>query len=522
MPENAKKMRTFLLISNIVIAVLCVVAMAGYFIIPAGQVRLSVKIDKNYLTALKNDIPGSGSSSAGSSSGGSSSAGKDGSVYQEELDAMFGDALNGIDRNAIVEFVLDTLIEKLGNKSLTLSVSAAVSTPDLISTIGVPDREAARILIMNNIDGLTDELIAQLDNTAQLLTETADAVIRKFLSETIRSSFVEIEKIVAEISGNGSTIEFDDFLERTGLDEEYVETEFSSIIDALSGEGMTADEIADRAADIYEEMYEKAGSDPRYGADILDKYEYDKEEFRSGIKDLLSEAGLQDENGKINLEQLIDQALINGLSQLLSTDAGSEEIPEDFSGMFTFDMPARASIFNTEISSAATTSAAPGRIANNQEVRENLRKGLVELAEKVVEDPSAADAFKAMHIALIILAAIVIIHILAWLYLFIKILAKLGRPNPGVTLWVPIVFGWSIFSLITLIPYIRLNFGKLSRLFGAGADQASAAIPDMLLRIATSGVLAALCGISLFIFAFFYSHYRRKLKQELANGGMIQ
>ena len=63
MEQKTKKLRTFLLVSNIVIALMCVASMLGYFLMPLAEVKLIAEIDRGFIEALKDSgaLSGSGS-----------------------------------------------------------------------------------------------------------------------------------------------------------------------------------------------------------------------------------------------------------------------------------------------------------------------------------------------------------------------------------------------------------------------------------------------------------------------------
>lgn len=528
MTGNIKKTRTFLYISNAIIAVMCVISIAGFFIMPAGQMKLSFKIDRDLLTSLRDSavIDNGGSSAVYSASPANITL--SGGDISSEIESTLKSTIEELGDKIGPGLLLDALIEELGDNAITLSAGAEVTTPRLLSSIGNSDEKAASGFIRDNFAIMAEETARQIDVLKPLLINTAERLLKTVSTIAIQSSFDTVKKIIVERSGSNGEKEFDEFVERVGLDEGAVGEQLTTILDTISDEGMTAEQIAAEAENVYRNIYEMAKSDPKYGADVLDKYEYDPEGFRDGVKELVESSGLQDEEGTVNLNMIIDRLIEGGLMGIYSEELMNEAGGITFGPVIAPKRGAFAEIRVTApdgtdavISSASSTSSASK--VSDSDLRKTIKDSFSSYADKLLETGAVRRAFRPIHIVLILMGAIVLIHMAAWLYLLIKILVKLFKPNPGVTLWVPVVFGWSLISLLTLIPYISIRIGKpgslLSKLI---PGLASGPQLNLALRIASGGVIAAICGILLFIFGFVYRHFRHKLRDLLEKEGGLQ
>jgi hypothetical protein len=487
MSDQKKKTKLFLLISNAVVALVCIVAMTGFFVMPAAKMRVSVKIDRPLLESLREDVKKRGGSE-----------GED----------------NGIGPDVII----DSLIEEIGEGSVVLYGGISVTTPGLLRSIGASHKQAFVNLLEENSDSIVNDVVTQLENSRQLLINTMTRFIKKASSAAIQNNFEDIKNTIKERAGSAWPQEFDDFCERSGMDDETMQELSSGIIEGLSTDGMTSDEIADEAKGIYVTVYDRAKTDPKYGGDFLDKYEYDPDGFRNSVKEMLDESGLQDENGLFSMDFLADQIIMSGILDMLpGTEIVEGAIQDELSAMSVLPQPSVSlDVFGhlTGISSASSTSVAPAK--DNSEIINRLKEKLSGYIRGLADNKDMNDVFFSVHIIMISLALTILIHMIAWLYLLIKLFVKSFRPNPGATLWVPVAFGWSFISFITLIPRIRMNYGLLKLIPGVGEELSKGTYPELTFRFATSGIIAAICGVALFIFGFVYAHQRRKYKAMLS------
>ena len=500
MSDKIKKTKTFLIVSNIVIILMCVASVLGYFLMPVAKVGLHVKVDKPFLEFVKETFSEKEKKNEKEVT---KESGGDGSMLAEGIDA---------------ELIINALIEGMGNDSFTLSAGVKLTPARLLGSIPVSHDKATSDLIRDNIDFMVDKLCSQFREAKPLVTKMVKNVVQAASGKAVQNSFNEFEKIIAESGGTSDQNGYKEFCERVGLTEDNVNERVSEIIDKLSGDGLTAPEIARDAEQIYRDIYDSSIMDSEFGQDVLDRFEYDPDGFYNGIVNFLTESGALDENGRLNFDSVIDSLLVGNFLDLLPGDdkakdiiPGNEKI--DFSDQDNGEISS-ASSTSAATSSAVPAPAAPGSAASVQkDSLETFRETVSSYLYKLADRDTYGSAGKAVHIVLIVFAVLLLIHIISWIYLMIKIIAKFSKPNPGVTLWVPMVFGWSLISLLALFPYIRVRFSGVSRLFSMfGAKELLPGnLPELGFSYATGGIIAAICAIALFIFGFVYRHFRKKL-----------
>ncbi|MBO4327707.1 MAG: hypothetical protein J5950_10585 [Clostridia bacterium] len=194
MTGNIKKTRTFLYISNAIIAVMCVISIAGFFIMPAGQMKLSFKIDRDLLTSLRDSavIDNGGSSAVYSASPANITL--SGGDISSEIESTLKSTIEELGDKIGPGLLLDALIEELGDNAITLSAGAEVTTPRLLSSIGNSDEKAASGFIRDNFAIMAEETARQIDVLKPLLINTAERLLKTVSTIAIQSSFDTVKK----------------------------------------------------------------------------------------------------------------------------------------------------------------------------------------------------------------------------------------------------------------------------------------------------------------------------------------
>ena len=512
MENKTRRLRTFLLISNVIIALMCVASMLGYFLMPLADVRLTAEIDKNFITALKDS--GALTSGGGSLLVPQLSVRSGNTVLLDTQLLASGEGGSGSSGGQInlgdgvdAELIANALIEGLGSDSVEIYVRVKVTPVEALSSLPVSDAAAAEILIKHNVDRMTDEIFIQYEGSKPAITRMMSSLMKAVSKQAVVNGFQAMENIINEKLGYEDAEEFRKFSERIGLTEDgIVQKEIGVLVDDIGEGGLTPEEIAARAVGIYNEVFARAAGDEEYGMVMSDKFVYDPDYFYDEILKWINNAEITDENGHVTLDQAADQALFGDLSKLIP-DVSQEEI--DVSQQ-RFEGSAAAT--QSPYGSAATTSGAKKSIElQKEETKKMLKNKLME----VMTAENMTAAYKPIHIVMIVLAVLLLVAVASWLYLLIKILFKLGKPNPGVTLWVPIVFGWTLLSFIALIPKLRVKF--VGKLFPGSLNDTVRTLADHLfLHFSTGGLIAAICGLVLFIFSFIYASKRRELNAALS------
>lgn len=121
--------------------------------------------------------------------------------------------------------------------------------------------------------------------------------------------------------------------------------------------------------------------------------------------------------------------------------------------------------------------------------------------------PHDAKEIGYVMIALYVIAALVLLSMIPWVYLFIKILFKSFMKNPSVKLKAPILFGWLPFLLFMAIPNLAIFL--LPMLYPTES------LPFVFqISVMSASVIAFLAAVALILISFGYGRFAKRSKSN--------
>ena len=423
--------RTPLRILNIVMAVLCLVSVLSYALLPVW--RISVSMDAS--TAVK-EIAGSGRWT---------SADPGGAAVFFSGDAAFTDA----DGDEIMKDLARIFEDEDIRFELSLDVGAVEALMAVIPGIGDP----IKAFTEKNAGSLIEKLS---DSFAPALKPTLNAAAKRFVDS-------RANEIVSEAGGENAD-RAREILNKAGIDDKWIEGRVEAFCDELESGEATPRALSGMIVDVAEDAVTRIAKAEGDEIDDSDLAQLKDEVFEKSKKILDRFA---DDDGVVSLETAVE-ALLGGKL---------EDIADELDLTASDSNPA-------------------------EEYIENLLNG---------------ETRGALIGVMAVVGVLLIISVISWLYLFIALIVKLFKPNPGTALWPPMVFGWPMFIILVAIPALAFTVGTglISGMNGVPAE-AARLMESVKVGFFSSSCIAAAAALVIFIIGFFY---RKLRKQQYALTG---
>lgn len=263
--SNAMK-KLIIWICNAVVAVFCVLAIAGYFFAPVWRININVALQADDFKEIVESI----------------------TKNDSDLKNLFGE-------NADFK-------EILGADSFDISLALSMNGSTLFNSFS--GEGAIEELIGNNVDTLVDQITGIL---VKVIPTAAKSVAKNVVKDEINSN---VKKHLDSLTENSDVTmeEVKSKLENANITDEYIDEKIDELIDSVfEGEGTKKENVTEKAMDIVDEVYGKlqASDDPDFKD--IEITEEDKEAIRQKIDEALDE--IADENGEIDAETLLDKLL---------------------------------------------------------------------------------------------------------------------------------------------------------------------------------------------------------------------
>ena len=392
-------------------------------------------------------------------------------ALQPTLDEMHVSGENG------EELTLDAK-DICGEDGLTITLSLQIKTSDVFHSLGEDAAVAVHNVIEHNVDNLVDQLNEPL---TQVVKDATKAVAKSTLKNEVRT---QIKNAITDVADE----EVDQILLDAGITDTYIEDKLDNIMDLISADGATVKSVSAEIADTVEEFCEKL-ADADTGYDELKNLELsaaDKLEIEDGVAEALEV--IANEDGTISIDELLANLLLDAIG-------GEQENPEDEQGA----LPSL-----TPVSYAQTNEAKSDANSNTlEELKAELKAQLLE------QIPPETEATIAQ--VLQIVCYVLFFTFFTWIYIIVKILAKLKKRNNAVKLKLPIWLGWLPFLVLVGLPSIALSVLQGSGMLG---EEVEAAMSQFALRFSSSSIVSFIVAIFLALFSiFYYGRLRKRLKK---------
>ena len=253
---------------NIVIAVLCVLAIVSFFFMPFWSIKAAYTVQAEMLQ----DMIG----------------------QSVELDAKDIVGEDGVKLGISLEFKTGVLFKSYGN------VDVAVDS-----------------LIEDNTNVLVNQLSATLNSIVERVVRS---VTGKIVQKEVHDNIKNI------LSGNNPNISDEEVSRRlndVGITDEFISSKTDAIIDKIYGGGSTVDEVCDEVINTIDEIYEKlaASDDPElHTAELTEE---DKDALQKTVKDAMENFAA--EGGVIDANELIASLLLQALGSASEGSGNSSE-----------------------------------------------------------------------------------------------------------------------------------------------------------------------------------------------------
>ena len=263
--NSVKRHRAAIVVMNILIALLCIASIAGYFVAPLLSIRIKVDLSA------------------------------------EDLESMAG--------SASVEGV-----EVVYPDPEPIDVELSFETTDFISPFLEDDPiEGSKLLIEKKIDSLSAHISSKMRVLAK---DVAEGTIRNTVTQIVID---KTHEAIKEALPDAADEEIGSIMEEAQITDEYLSEKTNAVIDAIYKEDSTVDKVGDVAVETVDEVFQKLQSTGR--EEFSDQSMTDETEQQ--IRDIVSEnvGSFANEDGKLNADDIVDIIL----EEIASAMGGSVE-----------------------------------------------------------------------------------------------------------------------------------------------------------------------------------------------------
>ena len=440
---------------NIVVAILCVVAIISFFFLPFWRIKISY------------------------------------TVKAEIVENMIGDS---------VDFDAEEIVGKDGVK---ISLGLEFKTGVLFKSYGKVET-AVDALVEDNVQTLVKQMTTTLNSLVEKVVRTVTSdIVTKQVHDNIKNLLAESNPAITDEDVSQK-------LNDIGITDEFIASKTNAIIDKIYGGGSTVDGVCDEVIDTIDEIFERvtASSDlDLQGAEFTDE---DKEALRKTVKDTMGSFAAED--GALDANELIASIFLQAIGSLTGGSKGSSSAAAQNSAAITFaeedESAENAGDGQSEKPEGTEGATASERL---EEEINNFMHGLIPSELYGI----LAWVMRAMTI-MFLFSAFWWGYIL--LKLFVKALRRKKpkvQKNPTVKLWTPIVFGWLPFLVFMALPSVVLKVG-MRFLTGLLPSNAVSIISEAGISFFTAGLVAFIIAMVFFGIGIFNIVARKKLKKAAA------
>lgn len=265
-------MKTLIIwLCNGVVALFCVLAIAGYFFAPVWRIVVKAELQADDFKTIVDSL----------------------SENDQSIKDLFGEDPD--------------FKEILGAEQLEIPLSISVRTGHLLSSFGSDSEAIINELIGNNVDSLVDQVSEIL---MKVVPAAAKSVAKNVVKDEINSNVKKHLDSLTEGS-DVSVEEVKDKLAQADITDEYIDQKVEELVDSLFQEdGTNKEAVTEQVMSVVDEVYDKlkASDDPDFKD--IEISEEDKDAIRENIGEVLDE--IADEDGEIDVDSLLDK-LLSGL-----------------------------------------------------------------------------------------------------------------------------------------------------------------------------------------------------------------
>ncbi|MBR1677715.1 MAG: hypothetical protein IJ706_10465 [Clostridia bacterium] len=467
-------------IFNIIIVMVSLAAIVGYFIFPFFRMTSSITFTEEFSDYLYTQFENN---------------------YKQDGE---GEEESDVD----VKQIVHDLLEELKKEKSTLSFTLEFQTSDFINGLMTRDPSVISRIVEKAVDKAVDDLTETIN---KVMKPVAKAVIKGVATITIRQSLSESGENYAEV------------LVEIGIDDEYLDENIDKILDSLLADEATVETITDEVMGVIDDVYDKL-KESKYAEELSGELtEDDKRQIREKVEDVLT--NFSDENGNIDVESAIAKFLKEGGLDInkitegekekeVETTASLERAPKlrKMITAYAEEGESAGETQGTESAESAESTESGGKSESEDPVEE-IKAAIKNLIMNSVNENSTYIMYGIMGIG-----GLIVFTFLTWAYLIIKIVFKAFMKNPCIKLKLPMWLGWIPFEMFMLTPSLlvfALSKFDIFALFGATAPEGFAVIMGAVsVKFFSGGIVSFIAMIALFVIWLFYRPLRKSFKQQ--------
>ena len=485
---NVRSTKLFLHISNAVIAILCAAAILGYFILPLWQIEFSFTVTHELVDEIAKSYNPAPSESPQNTA----------YAYVGAENNVFFDETTDITYISEKDIVL-AVAQAMADSDLTFSMSGNFDTSTFVGAIF--DRSTGKL--EKEIEKAVDKFASDAE---VIISDVVDAVIGTVAKEVVKSQVKEIikENIDVEIA--------DDFLNEIGIDEARVDRMIDTAITAVTADDATVTSITDTIMSMSDEVIGLLAESEKYAEDAANFTDEDKAAIRDTIIETISPYA--DEDGRINLKEALVTQVLSLASDALSDNLNSDkafdaenEAPKAAFAVARINGDNGNTVYeDTAISSTVSSLSYNDAVA---QLKDRLKTTLIENI-----DPSVLNTVMTV---MAVIGIIILLFLIMLAYPIIRALTKIGSKNPGFHLALPIIAGIIPFVVMVALPGALMGIARSGTLLSSlnAPAEAAAVLDAITVKFSSCTLIAFTVALVLFVYSFFYGHFRRKLAKAL-------
>ena len=454
--------RTLAMIFNFITALLCALSIAAYVALPFWEVQASYFVDEQTLeTSLKKFVAGENTE---------------------------GDAT--IDYDKLVE-------DAVGEDGLTIKLALTFEAKTVVSFLLNDPKTCVNEIIDANVSNILSDLSVELEKISKgLVTATSKQTLDHLLTEQVQSAFAE-EKSQEEI---------DEILTKSDITPDYKNEKVNALVKAIYNDEASVESVANEAVTIVEDFVNKLASSGEPELADLQLTDSAKQEIKDTVTDALK--NFSDENGNIIIEDLISKGMAALLQaqntpQTPPTDNGGGDNPEGNPECMSIRLTSEP------IPDGGNADGGTDDTQNVQQTQEDLETALREKIKELIPESAINGIATGMKFA----AYLLLFSIGVWAYIVLKILVKAATLNNTVKLITAIWLGAIPFVIFYAIPTLAVTFiQNPPSILNASITEPLKAFHNLSANFYSSGWVAFICSLVLFVLSFFLMRIRKNLR----------
>lgn len=253
--ETVKKHRAAIMIMNVIVALLCIASIAGYFFAPLLSIRVTIDLDAEDLETIMSE---------------NGAASTETTIVYSDPDAV--------------------------------DIELSFSTTDfLTSVLGADPANGSRAFIDEKIDSLSVHLSQKM---RALIKDVAEGTIRNTATQIVIDKAQEtIKNALPEIADE----EINAIMEEAQITDEYLAEKTNAVIDVIYQEDASVEKVSEVAVETVGEVFEKLQSTGKPEFSDLTMTDETAQQIRNVVSENIG--SFASEDGKLNADEIIDRLL---------------------------------------------------------------------------------------------------------------------------------------------------------------------------------------------------------------------